>query len=699
MRHQQRSSAPALSLCRHALLLFATILATGPLALAGDWYVDQNYASCSSGSGSASNPFCTIGAAVAAAATGDTVHIAPGTYVEKVTDTKSLTFIGTGGAAVTTVKGSGGSNAFKLKSGTTSTFSQLTIANSYQAVDLDAGCAVAASDCTFDSNPGSTGGAIRALSSQLSFERCRFLQCSAGNGGAIHAIGGSLTAIDSEFDSNQSGNAASSHTGGGAVYACEGTVVSLERCIFSMNTTPSAGGAIRFSESRSASGSTKIPVDATLVDCIVTGNECDTEGGAIQARKGTELELRFCSFDNNRSHNGGAIDYDFGTLVPTRPHTMIGCRFVNNGGTDHFGIGGSGGALRFMADDLVLTDCVFIGNFAGEGRYSNGIGGGVRMTRGTVTRCSFVENRAEGTKEAFSGGFGGGAYVNGDTTFTDCVFERNLATNRLSNQAGNGGGLMFGPNVAATLRRCTLAGNRAETTHGKARGGAHGGGIETGANMVLSLDHCIIASNFAQLAGPDLRGRANLIDYNCIGDTQDAILLTTGPNDLLDVDPEFVDDVSGDFSLRPTSPCIDSGDPSLHVDGKDVQAFPRTLDGDLDGQLRIDRDGHEFSHVRLALSGSFTPGGVVTVTSTGLAGFATFLIVGDAEGRRPLNGFGELYVELLAPFVLLPWLPLPSVVDVDVDPAFPVPATFYVQEFAYGGGAGNLSNLVRLDIQ
>lgn len=712
-RHAHHCTLPdrlPAAVSRLARATFGVLCASMPAAYAGDWYVDGNYGGCSGSDGSAAKPWCTLSAAMTAASDGDTIHIAPDSYLEHLAVKKSLTFVGTAGAASTLLDGSNIRTIASLTGAVTVTFSGVTFTRGEPALIVGSGCQLTLSDCNVrDCAAVERGGGIRADDATVVIERCNLSNNKVGNvaggagqirsGGAIDAVGGTLTLLDSSFSGNRAGGAAGKCGSGGAVQAADGALVVVERCGFYDNVSLGGeGGAVVLTELET-SGALGTPVVASFRDCTFQRNDADTNGGALKARRGTDLTLRFCFFERNGANSGGALDYSAGFNAPNQPVTIAGCRFLTNGGTDHLGNGGIGGALRLMNDDLAMTDCSFQGNFAGEGRYTAGIGGAIRMQDGTVTRCSFIENRAEGTKEAFSGGLGGGAYVNGNATFTDCVFERNLATNRLSNQAGNGGGLQFGPGKSVTLRRCTVAGNVANTTHGKARGGARGGGIELGSGSTLLLDHTIVAGNFAQRTGPDLHGAVDLIDYNCIGDTKDATLLSTGPNDLLDVDPEFVDEVSGDFSLLPTSPCIDSGDPSLHVDGKDVQAFPRTLDGDLDGQLRVDRGGHEFSHVRLSLTGTFTPGGVVTVRSDGLAGFGTFLIVGEAEGRRALNGFGELYVELLAPFVLLPWLPLPSVVDVDIDPAFPVPATFYVQEFAFGGGAGNLSNLVRLDIK
>lgn len=85
------------------LLLSLSGLHVGtPLA---DVFVDASAANCTSGVGSSSDPVCSIGAAVALAALGDTIRIAPGTYVENVALPFDLDLIGTGGAAVTFVDG------------------------------------------------------------------------------------------------------------------------------------------------------------------------------------------------------------------------------------------------------------------------------------------------------------------------------------------------------------------------------------------------------------------------------------------------------------------------------------------------------------------------------------------------------------------------------------------------------------------
>ncbi|MEM7518612.1 MAG: right-handed parallel beta-helix repeat-containing protein, partial [Planctomycetota bacterium] len=72
---------------------------------------------------------CSIGAAVALAALGDTIRIAPGTYVENVALPFDLDLIGTGGAAVTFVDGGALGSVITIPAAVTVTIEGLTIQN------------------------------------------------------------------------------------------------------------------------------------------------------------------------------------------------------------------------------------------------------------------------------------------------------------------------------------------------------------------------------------------------------------------------------------------------------------------------------------------------------------------------------------------------------------------------------------------
>jgi parallel beta-helix repeat protein len=83
------------------LVLGASSWAAEPATAAGgDLYVDGSASCSTTGPGTATSPYCTISAAVKAAAGGDTVHVQPGTYREQVTLTTGIGVVADGAVTV-----------------------------------------------------------------------------------------------------------------------------------------------------------------------------------------------------------------------------------------------------------------------------------------------------------------------------------------------------------------------------------------------------------------------------------------------------------------------------------------------------------------------------------------------------------------------------------------------------------------------
>ena len=72
--------------------------------LLGDLFVDVDAANCPAANGSLSAPYCSITEALAAAAGGDVIHVAAGTYVESLAIDLDVTIRGTEGEGVTIVR-------------------------------------------------------------------------------------------------------------------------------------------------------------------------------------------------------------------------------------------------------------------------------------------------------------------------------------------------------------------------------------------------------------------------------------------------------------------------------------------------------------------------------------------------------------------------------------------------------------------
>ncbi len=167
-------------------------------------------------------------------------------------------------------------------------------------------------------------------------------------------------------------------------------------------------------------------------------------------------------------------------------------------------------------------------------------------------------------------------------------------------------------------------------------------------------------------------------------------------------DPLFLNLAAGDLRLAYGSPCVDTGDPADHAfSTQGMDLVSRDLDGDLDGLIEIDMGAYEYTNVRLAVTGTLTPGGTITFTSTGKPGLASYMFLAMAEGDFDFFPYGTIYLNLLGPWTFMGWAPTESLITLPVPLGLPVPLPVSFQQLALtgGGGAGNLSNPASIVIQ
>lgn len=162
--------------------------------LAADWHVDAS-AACAVGDGSASRPFCTIGEAVAVAAPGDQVLVAPGAYVERLALTHDISIRGTAGPALT---------------------------------HIDAAL---------------TGSVVDVATANVRLEGLTLQRGRAFRGGGIHAVGGHVELIDCRVLDNQSVDQFGGPAARGGGIALDGGELILERCHVRRNQALSAPNA------------------------------------------------------------------------------------------------------------------------------------------------------------------------------------------------------------------------------------------------------------------------------------------------------------------------------------------------------------------------------------------------------------------------------------------------------------------------
>ena len=254
---------------------------------------------------------------------------------------------------------------------------------------------------------------------------------------------------------------------------------------------------------------------------------------------------------------------------------------------------------------------------------------------------------------------------------------------------GFGSGLWSGNNASMSLEGCTVAGN----------GSAYGA-----ASAVHSNAGSLVVSN-SVIWGND-NGTPGVLGTNATVSFSDIQGGWAGPGTgNIDQDPGFVDLAGGNLTLTSGSACIDAGDPAAAPTGLDLGGHPRLLDGDLDRSLRVDMGAHEFSHVRLDVSGEPTPGGTITLSSTGTAGMELFLAVGSEPGETLLDPLGSVFFSLMAPVRVMRLGVIPNSTDLVIPVTISPPVSVVLQELAIGSvlpsgrRPGNLSNPVFLTVE
>ncbi|MHC4990026.1 MAG: hypothetical protein ACYTGC_03505 [Planctomycetota bacterium] len=348
----------------------------------------------------------------------------------------------------------------------------------------------------------------------------------------------------------------------------------------------------------------------TVRDCRFVGNQADIGGGLYIL--GGAPTVTGCVFVGNV-----AVTWAGGVYTGDTAAALGDCLLQGNDGGRR-----GGGLLAFGAGGLV-EDCVFVDNRAGEG-------GGVGSLLADIAfaRCTFVGNEA---RDGHGGAVDSHVSESG-SSFTDCVFERNLAHGRggavrnvpviadagalttylrcrfLGNTAvGHGGAINHDPGLGLFVINCVFSGN-ATVGDAPRNGGAvatwgdglfatvvnstfvdnsatgEAGGFFASSIATRLVRNCIFWSN-TDAVGEDVRSQlSGGIDPNvnhCCLHGLDTPLFDNIGDDPGFVDPDGADDEAGtaddDLRLAPGSPCVDAGS---------NEALAESFDVDVDGDPR-----------------------------------------------------------------------------------------------------------------
>jgi predicted outer membrane repeat protein len=258
-------------------------------------------------------------------------------------------------------------------------------------------------------------------------------------GAGIYCYQSSPTIVECEFVGNVA------EFGGGLF--CRFSPIALRQCSFSANhATQRGGGFCCFDQS-----------DAEVSTCVFTGNVA-LAAGALFCRD-CAPSVDSCSFISNQGSYGGAISCQQGASP-----TITSCTFSAN-------VGAIGGACSFYDDSqATLVRCGFFCNSATPAASALG---GVMYAIHAAPRfrsCTLADN--------WSDRGGGAAYcVGAAAEFDSCTFSRN--------HAEWGGAMVCNSNsmISPILRQCTLFQNGAE----------QGGGIHAWGQVCPTLENSIIA--------------------------------------------------------------------------------------------------------------------------------------------------------------------------------------------------------------
>lgn len=273
----------------------------------------------------------------------------------------------------------------------------------------------------------------------------------------------------------------------------------------------------------------------TLTNIIFSGNQAEQTGGGMFNSAGAGASsptLTNVTFRGNRADFGGGM-YNGGISAGQSNPTLSNVTFSDNWADYRGGGMSNGGSGSGASSKPVLLNVTFSGNDAGQyggGMYNQGDDGGESSP--TLTNVVFSDNQAPNGAGMFNYGFDGTS----SPALTNVTFY--------GNQATTGGGMysyVDGTGVSApALLNCILWGNTATT-----------------GSQIYNFGGAI----------PD-------VSYSNVEWTSGTY---TGTGNL-NVDPQFVDSVTGNYRLQANSPMIDAGDPT-----------PATCPAaDLDGALRND---------------------------------------------------------------------------------------------------------------
>jgi len=291
---------------------------------------------------------------IAAAASGDEVLIAPGTYTGPGNwsisyEGKEITVRSESGPDDCIIDCQGRSHfiTFEQDEGPGSVLEGLTIlgsSGSAGGVVSVIGTSPVFRNCVFQYGFGTMGGVVAASEGAAPlFDSCAFLDSWAINGGAAMLMdGASITFIGCRFDGNHSEGYIEED--GGVIFCHTGTSASFYGCLIQNNYSAQYGGVV----------SCWFETHVVMNDSIFINNRSSQGGGVAAVWFDSVFEMNNCLLIDNFSDTGGAI-YSFEANPVLRNCTFSGneCWMA-------------GSAAFTLRGSITAVNCIFWGNLVDD---------------------------------------------------------------------------------------------------------------------------------------------------------------------------------------------------------------------------------------------------------------------------------------------------------------------------------------------
>lgn len=313
---------------------------------------------------------------------------------------------------------------------------------------------------------------------------------------------------------------------------------------------------------------TAIPIHAITIH--VPGDQPTIQAGIDVSIDGDTVLVADGTYTGDGNRN---IDFSGKAIVVMSENgpevTIIDCENVGRGFSFHSGEAATsvvkgftisngwaadwGGGIYCVLSSPTIANCTFSGNKANWGG-----GGGMQNSNDSspqVTNCTFSGNH--GSLE------GGGMHNdNSSPMVTNCTFSGNMSWD-------DGGG-MYNEGSNPTVANCTFSSNHSD----------YGGGMANREYSNPTITNCTFSENLGNSFSGMFNSYSSPTITNCIlwGNGPQGFFNSGGSNPTvtysniqggfpgegnIDADPRFMTYKGYDYLLNVTSPCIDTGDPSI----------------------------------------------------------------------------------------------------------------------------------------